>query len=90
MGYLTGITKDAGGAPLPGVTVKVFDTLTDEFLGDAISNGDGEYYVPAIFAEEVYAVAFLSTADSPPTTVAGASRNDVVPEAGGGSLIVIL
>lgn len=41
---VTGITK-ASGAPISGVTVDVFETLSDIFRGRAISDTNGIYIV---------------------------------------------
>lgn len=42
---VAGITKDGTGTPLAGVTVDVYETLSDTFRGRAISDANGLYSV---------------------------------------------
>ena len=43
---VTGVTKDAAGTPLAGVTVDVYETLSDTHRGRAVSDASGTYTVP--------------------------------------------
>lgn len=73
---VSGITRDADGAPLGGVTVKLFDSATDVLIDEVVSDGSGAYEIATPTGDAVYAVAYL--AGSP--DVAGTTRNDIEPD----------
>ena len=69
---LSGITRDSTGAVLGGVTVQVFETATDRFVTEVISDATtGAYVVPVgIGTGPYYAVAYIAGApDRGGTTV---------------------
>jgi hypothetical protein len=71
---ITGVTRDNTGAPLGGVTVDAFDTLTDTKKATTISDAFGNYiiYVPTVSPH--YLVGYL--AGSP--DLAGTTQNILV------------
>lgn len=69
---LSGVTRDSTGAVLGGVTVQVFETATDRYITEVISDPTtGVYVVPVgIGTGPYYAVAYLAGApDRAGTTV---------------------
>lgn len=81
---IVGTTKDEDASTIiPGVTVKLFDTLTDAFLGQTVSDANGVFafvsgpgsLVPGSLSKTHYCVAYL--AGSPDS--AGTTRNDLQP-----------
>jgi hypothetical protein len=71
---ITGVTKDAAGAPLAGVTVKLFNTATDLVEQQTVSDASGNYSFVCDKTMRWYIVSYL--AGSP--DVAGTTRNDLV------------
>ena len=73
---LSGVTKDARGVALAGVTVKGFETATDLKVGTVVSASDGTWslVVDSGSGKTFYAVEYL--AGSPDR--AGASVNTLV------------
>lgn len=54
---VTGITRDAGGSPLGGVTVKLFLTATNVLVGSTVSDGSGTYAITVPSAGPYYLYA---------------------------------
>ncbi len=75
---LRGITKDANGAVLPGVTVDVFRALIPcEWMGRTVSLSDGSYAFPLPDAVTLFfAVSYLDGV----TPVAGTTLRTLVGE----------
>jgi len=69
--YVSGVTRDSTGSALGSVTVQLFRTLDDCFLGEAVSDGAGNYTVRAPGTGPFYLVAYK--AGSP--DVAGTTVN---------------
>ncbi len=57
---LVGITRDSTGAALGGVTVKAFDSLTDQLVDSVVSDANGNFAVCASFgpSTQLYCWAF--------------------------------
>jgi hypothetical protein len=72
---ISGITKDSGGNPLPGVTVEAYTTADDVFRGKCVSGPDGGYNCPTLINAAHYLRAYL--VGNP--DVAGTTRNDLTP-----------
>ena len=72
---LSGITRDAAGAPLGGCTVKLFADGSDVLLYETISDGGGFFSFTGIGVGSVYATAYL---DGSPE-VAGITIHDLSP-----------
>lgn len=72
--FVVGITRDAAGAPLPGVTVDIFRTLDDVKVGAAVSDPNGVYMVPVYEDAVYYAVGYLAGAPD----VAGTTVNTLL------------
>lgn len=71
---ITGVTKDATGAPLPGVTLHFFQVGAPfAYLGSATSDGSGVYSFPMNHTDATSADAYLIGVD-----VAGRSINGLV------------
>lgn len=73
-----GITYDSNGSPLPGVTVDVFRTNDESWVGRTVSGPDGRWVVGPISdpSGPFFAVAYLTGAPD----VAGTTRNDLTVE----------
>lgn len=72
---LAGVTRNQHGAPLAGVTVDVFDDVTEAFLGTAVSDSGGNYVVTlSSSGHNLFAVGYL--AGSP--DVSGTTLNTLV------------
>lgn len=74
--FVTGVTKDSAGAALAGCTVQIFRTWNDEFLGETISDGAGNYSIRAHGTAPFYLVAYLAGG----TDVAGTTVNTILPQ----------
>lgn len=57
---IQGVTKDAGGSPLGGVTVELFRELDDTKQDGCISDAAGNYLLYTPFSDAHYIVAFKS------------------------------
>ncbi len=57
---ISGITRDANDAVLPGVTVELFDTATDQKVLSAISDANGAYRFDVTGGHTFYAIAYLT------------------------------
>jgi hypothetical protein len=68
---ISGVTRDASGAPLPGVLVKMFDTNCDVKINEATSRADGTFTTPASNLLNYYLRSYLPGSPD----VAGASVN---------------
>jgi len=68
---LSGITRDSTGAALGNVTVQVFETATDRYITEVISDANGVYVIPVgIGTGPYYLVAYIAGApDRGGTTV---------------------
>lgn len=73
-GLLTGITKDATGATLGGVTVQCYITAPRTFFSTTVSDGSGNYRAWAPTATACFCVGYK--AGSP--DVAGTTLNTLV------------
>lgn len=70
--YISGVTRNASGAVLGGVTVQAFRTSDDAVSGEVVSDvGDGTYSVATLDDSGHYAVGYLDVA----TDVAGTTVN---------------
>lgn len=74
---ISGVTRDATGAVLPGVVVKLFDTGTDTKVAEVVSGGAGAYQFTNPGSGPFYAVAHLPGSPD----VAGCSINTLTPTA---------
>ena len=72
---ISGVTKDAGGNPLPGVTVEAYTAADDVMRGSCVSGPDGGYNCPTLINAPHYLRAYL--VGNP--DVAGTTRNDLTP-----------
>lgn len=70
-----GITRDQFGSPLPGCTVRCFNTATNELVAQVVSDGNGFYRATTQYADGHYLV--VHKAGSP--EVAGASVSTLLP-----------
>lgn len=67
---ISGVTKDSTGTPLPGVTVNLFVTATNEFVQTTVSDGGGNYTFNMTGSKLHFAEAYyVSTPDLAGTTV---------------------
>jgi hypothetical protein len=72
---LSGVTRDAAGAPLGGCTVSLFTTGTEAWIADTISDGSGFFSFKGIGVGSVFITAYL---DGSPE-VAGVTIHDLSP-----------
>lgn len=73
---LSGVTRNANGAPLPSCNVMVFNTSDEAFLGESTSDGSGAYSVTLSSSTSAcFAVAYLTGSPD----VAGTTLNTLVP-----------
>jgi hypothetical protein len=74
---ITGVTRDAYGAPLPFVTVKLYKTATDLVLYTTTSDGNGNFLVLTSYYPDQHYLVFYKAgspdifATTPNTLVAG-------------------
>lgn len=74
--HVTGQTLNSLGAPLPGVTVLLFLTATNAFVGQVTSDANGNYAAPTPWTgQNHFVVAYL--AGSP--DVAGTTIDELTP-----------
>jgi hypothetical protein len=71
---VSGITKDAAGAPLPGVTVDLYSE-SRVWLDRTVSDGSGAYIFRLVGVGSVFIVAYLEGAPE----VAGTTIHNVQP-----------
>lgn len=71
---IAGITRNASGVPIGGVTVKVYRTSDDLELMSTVSADDGAYQVATNESFQCYLVAYKAGAPD----VEGTTRNDLV------------
>ena len=75
---ITGITKDSGGAPIGGCTVKLYRTSDDVMVLSTISDGSGNYtFAPVNRGVQYYVVAYKAGAPD----VSGTTLNTLEGEA---------
>lgn len=55
--FITGVTKNSTGAALGGCTIQLFRTSDDLYISEVISDGSGNYSIPAT-AGPYYIVAY--------------------------------
>jgi hypothetical protein len=72
---LTGVSRDATGAPLPGCVIKLFRTVDDVKLDETVSDGSGVYSFVTSAPGPLYLVFYKAGAPD----VAGTTRNDLAP-----------
>lgn len=70
---ITGITIDILGARLPGCTVKAFNSLTNVFVAQTISDGSGNYAMDLPKGNTYFLVAYKPGAPD----LAGTSVNTI-------------
>lgn len=73
--FIAGVTKDGTGAALGGCTVQLFRTWNDEYLGETMSDGAGNYSILAPGSSPFYLVAYKVGAPD----VAGTTVNTLEP-----------
>lgn len=71
---VTGVTKDSGGSPLGGCTVKCYRTSDDSLVGTTVSDGSGNYSFVVGQGQLYYCAAWKAGAPD----VAGATDNNLV------------
>lgn len=72
---ITGVTRDSAGAALGGVTVQLFRTVDDVYIGETVSDGAGAYSIVSVVSGPFYIVAYQAGAPD----VAGTTVNTLVP-----------
>jgi hypothetical protein len=72
--YLTGVSRDASGTPVAGVTVKLFRTSDDSLVGQTISDASGSWRFDTIEGGPYYLVEYKAG----PPDVFGTSPNTLV------------
>jgi hypothetical protein len=73
---VSGVTRDATGAPLGGCTVKLFETISGLFRGYTISDANGNYAIEIAGDRGLSLFAEAYLAGSP--DVAGTTINTLV------------
>lgn len=71
---VSGVTKDSTGAALASVTVQLFRTVDDAYIGETTSNGSGVYSIASVVSGPFYIVAYKAGAPD----VAGTTVNTLV------------
>ena len=71
---LTGISRDSGGAALGSCVVKVYDSITDLVVAQAVSNASGNYSFVLDKTKTYYIVAYKASIPASGTTL-----NTLVP-----------
>lgn len=74
-GYISGITKDSTGAALGAVTVDLLRSPDDAFVGTTVSDGAGNYSLPAPGSGPFRIVAYKTGSPD----VAGTTVNTLLP-----------
>jgi len=73
--FIAGVTRDSAGAALGGVTVQLFRTWDDIYIGETVSDGSGNYSIRASGSGTFYIVAYKAGAPD----VAGTTVNTLTP-----------
>jgi hypothetical protein len=68
---MVGVSRDVTGAPLGGVTIKLFRTADDSLVGTTISDGSGNWRFDSVSGSPFYMVEYKAGA----TDVFGTSPN---------------
>lgn len=71
-----GVTRDAYGSPLGGVTVMLFQTSTRAYVTEVVSDAAGNFIVPVVFSDTACFLVYYK-AGSP--DVFGTSLNNLTP-----------
>lgn len=72
---ISGLTIDINGAPVAGVTIKLFNTATDTLVQQTVSSSTGAYSFIADKTQSYYTVEYKVG----PPDIYGSSANTLVP-----------